>query len=167
MQATSANKPLHVDLDRALGRTRSRLSTADLAAAKAIILEVGLDAAAPNGTRVIERAVTMASATLVRWLIQQGCDIAAPGPDGDTPLHAALYWKRLEIVKLLLDAGAPIEAEGKHGYTPLTLAFVNCFCDPEPFARALLDRGAIVTDHVRALGDEWDARAFAQLVVSY
>ena len=162
-----APNKLPVDrLDRALGQTRSRIdaSKVDLGAAMAIILEAGLDAVGPNGERVIDRAVSMLCAPLVRWLIDQGCDIASSGSDGDTPLHAALYWKQLEIVNVLLAAGAPIEAAGRNGYTPLTRAFVNCFCDPTPFARALLERGAIVTDHVRTLGDQWNPTAFSNLL---
>jgi len=136
----------------------------DLPAAKAIILKAGLDAVTEGGDRVIDRAVRMLCAPLVKWLIDQGCDVASLDRSGDTPLHQALYWMDLDVVKVLLAAGAPLETPGAFGDTPLAYVFANCHSDPTPYIRVMLEHGAVVTARVLELGYEWDPQAFAALL---
>ena len=158
---------LPATLQRALGQLKDRIdySKANVEKAKAIILAAGLDAVTSYGSRAIDIAIRMGSTPLVRWLIEQRVDVSIPDHRGETPLHNALYWHHLEMAEVLLDAGAPIEAATKFGYTPITRIFANCFSDPAPLVRLMIEHGAKMTPEARKLGFEWNAAAFEALLV--
>ena len=133
--------------------------------ARAIITRVGLDATNDGDTPLTVAAV-LGRAGMVQWLIDQGADIedVAPHPNYKPALCAAAYGKSPEAAAVLISAGANLEAQDRFGNTPLANAFINCFTDPSRLAALLLGHGAVVTDRVLRLGEEWDAVAFHALL---
>ncbi|VTS07568.1 ankyrin repeat domain-containing protein [Tuwongella immobilis] len=133
--------------------------------ARGIVRRVGLDAT-NDGDTPLTVAALLGRAGMVQWLIDQGADVedVAPHPYFKPALCAAAYGKSPEAAAVLIAAGANLEAQDRFGLTPLANAFINCFTDPSRLAALLLGHGAVVTDRVRRLGEEWDAAGFRALL---
>lgn len=84
----------------------------------------------------------------VRYLIDQGADVAAQDLYGMTPLHYAARSHRAEIVRVLAEAGAPANVQAfDRNETPLALAIVRTSPSPETMD-ALLAAGEAQHDAV-------------------
>lgn len=57
---------------------------------------------------------------MVRYLIQNGCDIQATNNKQRSAVHYACKQKKNDALLLLLDAGSPFDAPDLHGMTPFT-----------------------------------------------
>ena len=56
----------------------------------------------------------------VRFLIETGADLAAPGLDDGSPLHQAAWFGQPENARLLIEAGAPIDIfDSVHASSPI------------------------------------------------
>ncbi len=77
--------------------------------------------------------------SMVRLLLEQGCNVNAAQPDGTTALHWAVRFDNLETVDLLIRSNANVNAANRYGVMPLSLACTNG--NPE-IVRSLLTAGA-------------------------
>ena len=67
-------------------------------------------------------AAEQGHAEMVRRLLAEGADLAAPAASGDTPLHAALRGGHAAVAAALLQAGASLGVKGADGRTAHELA---------------------------------------------
>lgn len=89
--------------------------------------EVGRDhsllrAAEWDGMTLLHDAVDKSQLTVVKYLLDQGANVAATTQDGRTPLHIAAQHGDVTAIKLLLQYGAPLNAKDQNGWTPLDRA---------------------------------------------
>ena len=67
--------------------------------------------------------------SIVRMLVDCGCDVQQADLEGTSPLHGSVMIKSLDTCKLLVAAGADPGARDKLGRTPLSLAKEFGFVD--------------------------------------
>ncbi|XP_072935188.1 uncharacterized protein [Epargyreus clarus] len=77
--------------------------------------------------------------SVIRYLVDAGCDLNFSGPEGMTALHIAAQYGGVEVCTVLLDGGADVDARDHGGWTPLVWASENFKTD---VVRLLLSRGA-------------------------
>jgi ankyrin repeat protein len=70
-----------------------------------------VDKSDENYTAALERAVVNDEKTVVRSLLNHGCNVNGKGPKFEFPLQAALDHQNVEIVELLVDNGANVNAK--------------------------------------------------------
>jgi len=80
-----------------------------------------------DGFTALHLAAFFGRPDAVRFLLDRGADVDAPGTGWmtGTPLHSAASSRRSEAVALLLDAGADPDARQSGGWTPLHAAARN------------------------------------------
>jgi ankyrin repeat protein len=81
----------------------------------------------------------------VAWLLDRGCDVAAPNSWGDRPIHVAVEGNKLDLVKRIVAADrTQLEARNASArFTPLHVA-INQWDSCEDCARFLVEAGASV-----------------------
>lgn len=78
---------------------------------------------------------------ILKFLIEEGCDLNRGDADGLTPLHGAAIYNNHGAAKALLEAGAQPDIEDKYGNTPLSRA-VHSYGDDLSVISLLLRYGA-------------------------
>jgi ankyrin repeat protein len=107
----------HTDMSNA------RLQRGWAALVLAVVLAVGLDAAARD-TRLID-ASKRADVNMIEALLREPVDVNQREADGTSALHWAVQRDAPAIVERLVRAGADVRAANRYGVTPLSLACVN------------------------------------------
>ena len=95
-----------------------------------------------TGCRWIINAIDLGSVASIRWMLDQGVDLAFRGDDGSTPLLSALERggeDRYEVLSLLIAHGAPLDQRGSNDWTPLHSAAAR---EDLEALRLLVDAGA-------------------------
>ncbi|KXH51554.1 hypothetical protein CNYM01_09715 [Colletotrichum nymphaeae SA-01] len=118
-------EPDHTPLIAAVRKSQSRSID--------FLLESGADI---NRGSLMERmkpihwAITHEQESIIRLLIQRGCDLEVQDASGQTPLHIACqYEHRFDTVALLLEAGANVHIQDYNGDTPLFIAVLRDIID--------------------------------------
>lgn len=107
---------------------------------RAVVLLLGLMAAAPAPESPVADAAQRGDVETVRTLLRQGADVNAAQGDGMTALHWAAKNGDVDLLQVLLYAGANREATTRlGGYTPLHLASQE---GADEAVRALLEAGS-------------------------
>jgi len=73
----------------------------------------------PYGQSLPFHAVLENKMDILKFLIEQGCDLNIGDDDGLTPLHAAALGNNREAAVALLSSGAQPDIEDRYGNTPL------------------------------------------------
>ncbi len=114
-----------------------------------------------SGHAWLRHAIDLGTPASVRWMLDQGADVAFRDADGSCALNCALDREALQrypLLELLLEAGAPLDARGPNDYTPLHAAAVSEDIDA---LRMLLAHGADPTlrtridCHAAAVEEAW------------
>ncbi len=74
----------------------------------------------PEEDRLLADIAGRNDSAAVKFLIEAGANVAAPGLDDGTPLHIAAWFGQPDNVQLLIDAGAPLDLyDSVHESTPI------------------------------------------------
>jgi ankyrin repeat protein len=95
----------------------------------------------PYGQSLLLHAVFENKMNILKFLIEQGCDLNKGDDDGLTPLHAAALENNREAAATLLSSGAQPNIEDRYGNTPLLRA-VYSYEDDLSVISLLIQHGA-------------------------
>lgn len=95
----------------------------------------------PYDQSLVLHAVLSNQIDILRFLIEQGCDLNKGDKAGLTPLQGAAQMENLQAARLLLAGHARVDTEDSYGNTPLMDAVFVKRGDPEMIS-LLLEYGA-------------------------